>query len=133
MKKAFLILAVALFITPLSGQTLGDQVQIRVSYNGEAITVSNTAIGFTSSLINPTCADCPVNVLRATLATCTVQTDAIRVRADGTNPTAAIGLYVASGQSFTVFGYNDIANFRAIRVTTDATIYCQYSRIQAGS
>lgn len=109
--------------------TGNSTIGVRDTYASEQITVSNTAIGFTASTINPTCTDCPLNVLRATMASCTVATDAVRVLSSGTTPTASLGLVIPAGGSFLVYGYLDIAAFRAIRVTNDATMDCQYSRI----
>lgn len=134
-----LLLAVAIlftFVEASNGQSPGVslltgnvQNSIRVSYNGEAITVANTSIGFTSATINPTCTGCPINTLRATTATCTLQTGNIIVRSDGTAPTSTVGLLITAGQSFAIYGYTDISNFRAIRVTsTSGDLYCQYSR-----
>lgn len=123
--------ALGSFVQPSEAQqNPQSQTTIRDSYNGEAITVADTAIGFTASLINPTCTDCPINVLRATLATCTLETANIRVRSDGTDPTASVGLLIQSGQSFEVYGYSNISSFRAIRTTGDSgSLFCEYSRI----
>lgn len=105
------------------------QPAIRITYASEQITVAASAIGFTAATISPTCTGCPINQLRATTAICTVATDSIRILSSGTTPTASLGLVVIAGGSFTVYGYTDIANFRAIRVTNTATIDCQYSRL----
>ena len=107
-----------------------SQVTIRVSYASEEIVVAATAIGFTSALITPTCTDCPINTLRATLATCTLETANIRVLSDGTDPTTTDGLLITMGSTFSVYGYTNIAAFRAIRATgTSGDLDCQYSRI----
>lgn len=136
MKKLILFL---LLSTPLIAQSPGGPLQtgtsqdgIVTSYDGEAITVAGTAIGFTASKISPTCTDCPLNVLRATRADCTTeaQTDInIRILANGTTPTSTVGLLLTSGKSFTVYGYTNIAAFRAIRTAaTSVVMYCVYSR-----
>ena len=104
------------------------QITIKTSYNGEAITIAAAAIGFTSSVINPTSTSTPPNLLWATVATCVNETQSIRILSNGTDPTSAVGLLIVAGQSFTVYGHNDINAFRAIRVSSSSAIYCQYSR-----
>lgn len=102
---------------------------IRMSYDSEKITVAAVAIGFTSSLINPTCTDCP-GTGRASSAVCTLETAEIRVStvlADA--PTTVTGMLVPAGSSIAVYGYNDIAAFRAIRTTgTSGVLNCTYYR-----
>lgn len=102
---------------------------IRLSYDSEAITVAATAIGFTASLINPTCTNCP-GTGRASAASCTLETAEIRVStvlADA--PTTVLGMKISAGSSITVYGYNDIAAFRGIRTTgTSGVLNCTYYR-----
>ena len=80
------------------------------AYDKETITVSSTAVGFTSSKIT----NCKI-------AFCTLDADggAIRYWFDGSTPTATQGHYVAAGGSFTISGNNNIRNFKAIRAGTD--------------
>ncbi len=112
--------------------TRNSQSAILVPYAEEAITIAGTAIGFTAATINPTCTDCPVNVLRAQRADCVTEATSgaqIRVTGAGTTPTAAVGQLLSSGQVFTVYGYTAIAAFRAIRTaSTSVPMYCVYSR-----
>jgi hypothetical protein len=134
MTKFFLSLFLIFTLTIASGaqqntSPANSQDTIRITYDSEKITVSNKAIGFTTALISPTCVDCPTNPLRASLATCTVETDSVRILSSGDTPDATTGLLVTSGQSFSVFYYPNIAAFRAIRVTNDATLNCQYARL----
>jgi hypothetical protein len=96
-------------------------------YNSyEAITVGSTAVGFTASKITPTTGDwknqdCQVAEFR-------VETDQIRYRLDGADPTsvAGSGTLVNVGDIVTIRGTNNIKRFRAIRVTADATITVHY-------
>ena|SRR5438132_7979366 len=87
----------------------------------QQLTVSNTAVSLTPSPAGS----------RPMHALIYVGTDAIRWRADGTAPTAAIGILVPAG------GYIDwtdpqgnylglIARAQFIRVTTDATLDIAY-------
>lgn len=101
---------------------------IRKSFASEKITVANTAIGFTAATINPTVADGNPDNTRASAATCSLETADIRVLTSGT-PTSSTGVYITSGQSFTVYGYADIAAFLAIRVSsTSGVLNCVYYR-----
>lgn len=90
------------------------------SYATESITVSNTAIGFTDSIINPADPDSPFR------AVFVVEDANIRFRVDGGDPTASIGLLAKIGAVITITGEHDVENFKVIRVTTDATIQPQY-------
>lgn len=140
MKK--LIILALLVLTPIvyaqsPGTTLltgTSQVGILTAYDSETITVSSTAggVGFTTSKISPTCTDCPLNVLRAVRVDCTTEPQTginIRVTIDGTVVTTTVGTLIASGTTFTVFGYSNIAAFKAIRTAgTSVVMYCTYSR-----
>lgn len=89
----------------------------------EPITVANTAIGFTDATIAAG-AGHPA----ATVATCRLETAAIRYRIDGTAPTASVGLIVNPLESFTVVGNDTLRAFLAIRTTaTSGALTCLYS------
>lgn len=91
-----------------------------MSGTGEAITVSSTALGFTTANIS-------VGGKVAIRADCSIATDNIRYRTDGLNPTATVGVLILStaGQ-FTVCGEQTVKQFRAIRQTNDAALFCLY-------
>jgi len=91
------------------------------SYAHETITVSNTALGFTSNLINQ-------GAGQATFALVTVAVDNVRFWSDGTAPTATVGHIVVAGTPVSVCGFDNIKNFKMIRVTTDATVSVSYFR-----
>jgi hypothetical protein len=95
-----------------------------ISGGYEAITVSNVAIGFTSTYIKPTSGDFSGKVCQEVL--CTLETDQIRFTLDGTTPTSAIGHLLEAGQNLTLKNPADISNFRGIRVTTDASLKVTY-------
>ena len=62
----------------------------------------------------------------ANRATITVETDSIRFFCDGSNPSAGVGHILVNGDMLILEHPDDIKNFRAIRVTTDATIQVSY-------
>lgn len=76
-----------------------------VAFAFETVTVAATAIGLTSA----TYAD----AIRAMI---TVETAQIRMRFDGTNPTAAIGHIGNADDIIYLEGTEQLANFNAIRV-----------------
>lgn len=89
----------------------------------EAVTVSNTAIGFTAGTITPTTGR------PCSRAIFTVETDQIRFTYDGsTTPTNTVGHLVEAGDRVVIEGIKNVSNFRAIRVTSDASIKCTYER-----
>ena len=88
----------------------------------ESITVSSTALGFTSGTAFPG------GKQPADMAVVTIETDAIRYRVDGVAPTASEGHKAAADSSFTVYGTQNLRAFQMIRVTTDATVKVTYYR-----
>lgn len=105
---------------------------IRKSFDTEKLTIDSTSggVGFTSSIINPTCASCSPATSQANAAVCSLETGDIRVSTVTADvPTISVGLYITAGQSFTLFGYNDISKFKGIRVTgTSGTLNCAFYR-----
>lgn len=59
---------------------------------------------------------------RAQKAFVTVETNSIRVRWDGTDPTASVGHLLTSGSSITIIGEDNVQRFRMIRASADATV-----------
>lgn len=120
-----LVLCVTLvgsFSTAPQAQPGADTTAIYEGYDFDNQTVSSTAIGLTSSKVLPT------NAIAARQATCVVETNSVRIRYDGTDPTTAIGLLFTAGQTFSVYGSNNIRRLRAIRVTSDGALQCQLAR-----
>ncbi|MEA2066229.1 MAG: hypothetical protein U9O65_03910 [Thermotogota bacterium] len=89
----------------------------------EVITV-NTAVGFTSTEIRPTSGFFKGMTCQAVF--CTLETDDIRFTLDGTTPSSTVGHLLKSGESLTIANANDIANFKCIKVTTNASLKVTY-------
>lgn len=92
----------------------------RIPVGFETITVSSAALGFTSATAFPD------GLPAADMAILTVETDAIRYRADGVAPTASVGHQAAANSAVTVYGTSCLRKFRMIRVTNDATVFVSY-------
>ncbi len=92
-------------------------------YNFETLTVSSTALPVTESKRVP-----GANLAACRYLFCTVETDAVRYRLDGTAPTATVGHLVQVGQNIEIHGEENVQNFRVIRVTTDATVQVSFGR-----
>ena len=73
-------------------------------YAYESITVAGTAIGFTAATMD-----------QAVEALVTVEAGAVRFRADGTDPTAAVGHVLEVGDVLKVRSQNDLQKIRFIR------------------
>lgn len=93
-----------------------------VAYDFESITVSSTALGFTAAKITP------VGTLPAIFASCTLETNSIRFREDGLDPSATVGQLIAAGNTIEVCGQQNINTVRFIRVSADGTLQCHYYR-----
>jgi hypothetical protein len=90
----------------------------------ESITVSTTAIG-------PTAAKLKINQTggmfkRAVKVFLTTETNSIRLRWDGTDPTASVGHLLTAGSSITVEGEQNVANLKMIRSVADGTVMLTY-------
>ena len=96
--------------------------------------VSGVPIGFETLTVNtvakslsPT-TDENGNVI-ATQAEITIETADIRVRSDGTDPTATVGHLIVEGTVISLTSVLDINSFRAIRdASTDAVLSITYLR-----
>lgn len=93
------------------------------AFNQEQLTVSSTAIGFTSAKYFPTDGTRPANKAIVTVD----PTNAIRWTMDGTTPTASVGHYLVGG-TIEIDGYNNIKKFRMIRVSVDASVSATFLR-----
>jgi hypothetical protein len=82
----------------------------------ESITVSTTAIGFTAASISG-----------KTKAMCTLESQNIRFRIDGTAPTTTEGHILENGNILYIEGGVSMSNFSAIRDdAVDGTLKCTY-------
>ena len=117
------VLALALIPTPVARAQKGGACGLGtlIPMGFETITVSNTAIGFTTATI-------VTSTTSASYAYGYVATDAVRYRDDGVNPTAAVGIPVAVSTYFEVCGAAAVRAFRMIRQTTDASVSVAYYR-----
>jgi hypothetical protein len=90
----------------------------------ETITVSTTGIGITSTVLTVTpTANSVVDVKRpARAALLSVETNSIRVRFDGTDPTAAVGHLVTAGDFLWVEGPDLLRKLKMIRASADASV-----------
>lgn len=85
----------------------------------EQVAVGGTAVGFTVATFTAGSA-IPV------LAVVVVESNAIRSRSDGLNPTATVGTPFAVASSFTVCGERAIRTVRFIQQSAAATISVEY-------
>lgn len=88
----------------------------------EALAVAGTAVGFTAATM------APGDGKPASAAFCTVETGAIRMRADGTDPTPTVGTPFDVGDTFVVWGARDLASVRFIRQGVSATLTTSFAR-----
>ncbi len=54
--------------------------------------------------------------------------DDVRYTLNGVTPTASTGHLIPAGQGTVIYGYGNIAGFKAIRTSTDTTIQVTYFR-----
>jgi hypothetical protein len=109
------IAAEVLSVRPMAQGERGTTASY-VDYEFEKITVADTAIGVTASKLTST----PPTAARLLV---TVETQPIRYRTDGTNPTTTDGILQIAGTSFTIYGTRNISRLRMIRSTgSSATV-----------
>jgi hypothetical protein len=94
------------------------------AYAFETITVSTTALGITSTLLTVTptqngAGDLKRHAKRALLS---IETNSIRIRMDGTDPTAGVGHLLTAGDYFWVTGEDALRKLRMIRASADASV-----------
>ena len=111
---AVVLLALSFTVAPAPAQATCQGIGTVVPYAFESITVSSTAIGFTTATAFPA-GQAPL------MAVVTTETNPIRFRADGSNPTAAEGHLVAASSTIEVCGKAAMTNFKMIRTSADAT------------
>lgn len=89
----------------------------------EEISVGNTVVGLSQSKVSP------ANAPAMTLAFITVEDAPVRYRYDGGDPSATAGHLANVGSSITLFGTNNLRQFKAIRSsTTNARLIVTYER-----
>jgi len=107
-------------MTSAQGAAVPSTTSIYEAANFEHLTVSTVALHVTSA----TATDATMGLAR--YAYCTVETNSIRYRYDGTAPTSSIGHLVTSGGSFTIYGRRNVGHLLMIRATADADVQCTY-------
>tara|TARA_R110000824_G_scaffold17485_3_gene70854 strand:+ start:3428 stop:3742 length:315 start_codon:yes stop_codon:yes gene_type:complete len=99
-----------------------------VAYDRETLTISTTSLGFTSTKSQPSGGSDPARQVIVSIRI----GGPINWTLDTTAPTATTGQGPKyAGESWTVDGATDIANFRTILdtiATEDATLECEYLR-----
>ena len=90
------------------------------------LTIGASSTALTETVYDSATAAAPA--AHASFALLTVENDQIRWFADGTTPTASFGHLTNAGDSIELCGPNQIRNFRAIRVTTNAIVQVSYGR-----
>jgi len=95
------------------------------SFADEQITVSSSAIGFTAGTFSPSGAQ------PAVYASFVVETNAIRYRDSGLNPTSTVGIPMAAASAWAVCDTATISRVRFIRQSADATVSASYYRRKA--
>lgn len=123
------LLILLLFLAPVAqaqqGATCNPDSQLPLSsFASETLTVSSTALPLTKATWSPSGGQA------ATAAYMTVKTDNVLFWLDGSTPTATVGHVFAAGGSLVICG-PDLAKFRVIRQTNDATLSITYLRPQA--
>jgi len=105
---------------------MSDKQAVRTYIDSEKITVGTSAIGFTATKIAPTTARLDQY---ASEASCSVEADDMRwLAVSGQTPTATTGVLQKKDLVINIYGYTNLKNFKAIRVTTDVTLNCIFSR-----
>lgn len=93
------------------------------SYATEQKTVSNSAVGLTTALVDNT-ANYPD--FKASGAMIEVRGNGIYYTVDGSTPSSTNGVAIAAGQYIELVGYQNVKKFLAIRQSSDATINVQF-------
>jgi len=84
-----------------------------------------TATGFTSTEIKPTTGTFANFKVHAVMVV--PESFQIRVRIEGTAPTATVGALIAAGGAFVVEGADNITNFKCIDTASGAaTVHCLF-------
>lgn len=122
-KRGFTALALVLLLLPpvpvLAQRGGACALGTLVPMGYEEITVSTTAIGFTSATVATATAS-------ASYAYVYVGTNSIRWRDDGVNPTAAVGQPAAAADRVEVCGVKAVRTIKFIRQSADATLFVSY-------
>lgn len=101
-------------------------IQQPLAGSHESVTVTNASIGLTATKYFVQSAGTNARGKVANEALISVEGDQVRYTVDGTVPTIAIGHRANVDDVIRLVGYDAIRLFRAIRITTDATLKVTY-------
>jgi hypothetical protein len=104
------------------------------AFNSEQLTVSSSVVTLTASEYDNTSAgvaqpgrEAPhAGGFKASAAVIECQDDDVYFTLDGSTPSSTNGRRLTASSSLPLAGYQKIANFKAIRVTGDATLNVEY-------
>lgn len=125
MRRLLLIIGLMLCASSARAQTVAciGMTQPLFPMAFEQITVSNTAVGFTAATIGTSS-----SFNQAIVAVITVETNAIRFRDDGPDPTSTVGMPAGVLSQTIICGRQALLNAKFIRATADALISVSYYR-----
>jgi hypothetical protein len=112
-------------------------VAVAITVNGpvtafafETLTVSTVSLPLTNTVYLDTTVGSGITRRSADAVFLTVETNPIRVRWDGSAPTAAVGHLLNAGDTLEIVGLGNIKNLRMIRSgAADGTIMASYLRL----
>lgn len=88
----------------------------------QLVFTAGTSTAFTPGKLSTTEGD------KTTRAVVQIEGADIRITWDGTTPTATLGLKVTDGSWFQIVGEDNITNFKAYSITSEATAYIMYEK-----
>jgi hypothetical protein len=122
MRKFLLVLGIILI--PYHATKAQESItRFFYAYNHETITVSTSAIGFTSSLINPGAGKPGANLAIVTVECASGTSCLNRFTLDGTTPTSSVGQQMDYEYILNVYGNANITKFQAIRSSSTNAVY----------
>jgi hypothetical protein len=106
----------------------------RSAFAKEQVSVTTSSTALTSSVYNPTVTDVASVNSRAEFADIECDSHNVRVWMTGADPTASVGILFSISTLYTIQGYHDISNFRAISADgSNAACNVQYYRFASNT
>jgi hypothetical protein len=103
---------------------LSNEIGYAEPVAGEQFTVTNSAVGFNSAILAQT------SFTKVSEALVVVNTNAVRIRVDGTAPTTTVGMKLSAGMSIVIY-LASLKKFSMIRDgAADAEVFVTYSSNQ---
>lgn len=112
MKRRFLFIATSILMLLLITQ--GAYAELSTKLYEKITVTTGAAVGFTN--VPPRCNE--------VLVIC--ETNDMRFRTDGTDPTAANGMLLETGQNILLTGWQNISRFKAIAVSATGYLSVEY-------